>query len=157
MILFSMRTPDFTLLFSTFFYVGFFPFAPGSLASLITLFLSVFLIQNIFLYLILFFGVTFVGFVASDKMEKKLNQKDPSCIVIDEVAGALVAFFLLPVKFSVLMTAFFLFRAFDMFKIYPINKLELLSGGKGVMLDDLLAGLYTNLTIQLALRLAGMS
>ena len=51
----------------------------------------------------------------------------------------------------VMWTAFFLFRAFDMFKIYPINKLEERGGGAGIMLDDIVAGIYTNIIMQIAL------
>ena len=69
--------------------------------------------------------------------------------MIDEVAGMMVAFFLLPVKWPVIITAFFLFRAFDMFKIYPVNKFEGIEGGAGVMMDDLIAGLYTNIVMQI--------
>ncbi len=107
--------------------------------------------SNLTFYILVFFMVTIAGFWASDRMEKIAQKKDPSCIVIDEVAGSFIAFFMLPLDLSVWMTAFFLFRAFDMFKIYPVNKLENLRGGVGVMCDDLLAGLYTNVTMHLAL------
>ena len=59
---------------------------------------------------------------------------------------------MLPVRFPIMITAFFLFRAFDMFKIYPANKFEKLSGGAGVMLDDIIAGIYTNIIMHIALR-----
>ena len=71
--------------------------------------------------------------------------------MIDEVSGMLIAVFLLPVDFKVYLIAFFLFRAFDMFKIYPINKLESLPGGKGIMMDDIVSGLYTNIIMQIVL------
>jgi len=76
--------------------------------------------------------------------------------VIDEVAGVMLAFFLLPLTPAVAVTTFFLFRAFDMFKIYPVNKFEEIEGSAGVMLDDLFAGLYTNITMQIAVRWAGL-
>jgi phosphatidylglycerophosphatase A len=143
-------------LLSTFFYVGNFPLAPGSLASVVGVFLAILLGQTIVIYLIVTFVISGIGFLVSDQMEKLTKSKDPSEIVIDEVAGALIAFFLLPLNWPVVLTTFFLFRAFDMFKIYPVNKLEPIKGGVGVMMDDIVAGLYTNLVMQVAVRLAGV-
>lgn len=145
-----------TKLLATFFYTGYFPVAPGSLATIAGALLSIIFSVNLAGYILAFFMVTIAGFLASDRMEKIAQQKDPSCIVIDEVAGSFIAFFMLPLNIPVWITAFFLFRAFDMFKIYPINKLENLRGGVGVMSDDLLAGLYTNVTMHLALTWLGV-
>jgi len=83
-----------------------------------------------------------------------MGQKDPSCVVIDEVSGIMIAFFMLPMVWPVSIITFFLFRAFDMFKIYPVNKFEEMKGGTGIMMDDIIAGLYTNITMQIAIRLA---
>ena len=142
-----------TKFLATFFYVGYFPLAPGSMASIIGAFLCLILSENIFFYILAFLLITVVGFLAGTPMEKIAKKKDPSCIVVDEVAGSFIAFFMLPLSFPVWVTAFFLFRAFDMFKIYPANKLEEFPGSKGIMLDDLAAGLYTNLTMQAAIHL----
>lgn len=140
---------------ATFFYVGYIPLAPGSVASILGALLSLIFSSNTFLYAVVFGLITSVGFWASTRVEEMTQRKDPSCVVIDEVSGSLIAFFMLPVSFPVYITAFFLFRAFDMFKIYPTNKLEEYPGAKGIMLDDLVAGLYTNLTMQAALYLMG--
>ena len=148
-------SPNFIRLVSTFFYIGYIPIAPGSMATLVSGLLCVVFQNNLFLYLCFFGVVTFLGFNVSGKMEDIQKQKDPSCVVIDEVAGSFVAFFMLPLSFPVFMTAFFLFRAFDMFKIYPINKLEELPGSAGIMLDDLAAGLYTNIVMQIAVYFLG--
>ncbi len=141
---------------STFFYVGNFPVAPGSMASVVGVFISILLADNIFLYVLTFAVVTAAGFIVSGPMEKLMDETDPSCVVIDEVSGVMLAFFLLPMTWSVAFSAFFLFRAFDMFKIYPVNKFEKLHGGTGIMMDDVIAGLYTNLTMHIAIRLAGI-
>ncbi len=85
-----------------------------------------------------------------------MAKKDPPCIVIDEVAGSLIAFFMLPMNWPVFWSTFFVFRAFDMFKIYPANILEKRSGSVGIMMDDIVAGIYTNLIMQIAIRLAGV-
>jgi len=141
---------------STWFYVGNIPGAPGTAASAVAVLMAVIFAPNTFLYVLVAIIVTVLGFKVSGRMEEILDRKDPGCIVIDEVAGIMVAFFLLPLTIPVVITAFFLFRAFDMFKIYPVNKLEKIEGATGVMMDDLIAGLYTNIVMQLAVRWAGI-
>ena len=141
---------------ATFFYVGYAPFASGTAASFVAFFIAILIHSSLLLYILVTGVITYLGFKTSGEMEKLAGQKDPGCIVIDEVAGALIAVFLLPFQWPVLITAFFLFRAFDMFKIYPVNKLESASGSVGVMMDDLVAGLYTNLIMQVAVRWAGI-
>ena len=141
-------------LMATFFYMGYIPVAPGTSASLVGMFFYLIFCQNMVAYVAVFAVVLFLGFLASDLAEQSIGEKDPSCIVIDEVSGVMIAFFMLPFSWPVVFTGFFLFRAFDMFKIYPVNKFEPLPGGVGVMMDDIVAGLYTNVTMHLALWLA---
>ena len=141
---------------ATFFYIGNVPVAPGSLASLAGALFAIVLYGYPFAYVTFFLIITFVGFAVSGRVEKLLGQKDPSCIVIDEVSGILLALFMLPLSPAVVVTTFFLFRAFDMFKIFPVNKFEQLNGALGIMADDLWAGFYTNITMQFALRWAGI-
>ncbi|MBN1870699.1 MAG: phosphatidylglycerophosphatase A [Candidatus Omnitrophica bacterium] len=141
---------------ATWFYVGDIPGAPGTAASAVAVMMAVICAPNLFLYVLIAIIVIALGFKVSGRTEEILGRKDPGCIVIDEVAGIMVAFFLLPITWPVLITAFFLFRAFDMFKIYPVNKFEQIEGGAGVMMDDLIAGLYTNIVMQLAVRWAGI-
>ena len=140
-------------LLATFFYLGDFPVAPGSLASLAGTFLYILTFDNFVGYIALTIIVTVLGFAVSGRMETILKQKDPSCVVIDEVAGVLIAFFLLPLTPAIVITTFFLFRAFDMFKIYPVNKFEQMKGSVGIMTDDLFAGFYTNITMHIAIQL----
>lgn len=128
--------------------------APGTLATFAGLLLAVVLMPVPLLYVLVFAGVTFIGLVMSGPMEEITGRKDPGCIVIDEVAGIMLALFLLPPTAPVLWIAFFLFRAFDMFKIWPADRFESMGGGLGVMADDLVAGLYTNLTMHTALFLS---
>jgi phosphatidylglycerophosphatase A len=143
-------------LLATFFYIGRFPLAPGSMASLAGILLAIVLTPFPVVYMILTLVITAVGFQVSGPMEKLMQEKDPSCVVIDEVAGMLIAFFLLPLNGPVIIAAFFLFRAFDMFKIYPVNKFEKMEGGTGIMMDDLVAGIYTNVIMHIAVRWAGV-
>ncbi len=145
-----------TKLIASFFYIGFFPLAPGSLASAVGVLICVLLHQTLFFYIAVFVLVTALGFMTSGKMEKLMQKEDPSCIVIDEVSGIMISLFLLPITPAVVITTFFLFRAFDMFKIYPVNKFEEIKGGTGVMMDDIVAGIYTNIVMHAAIRLSGI-
>lgn len=142
-------------LLATCFFIGNVPVAPGSLASMAGTLLVIALYGHPGIHVFLFLLITLIGFAVSGRMEKLLGEKDAGCIVIDELSGVLLAFFALPLTPAVILTTFFLFRAFDMFKIYPVNKFERLGGAFGVMADDLWAGLYTNITMQLAIRWAG--
>jgi len=88
--------------------------------------------------------VILVGIWAGSRVERVLGRKDPGVIVIDEVAGMLLSVLLLPLPPSipVLITAFLLFRLFDIWKPFPARESQALTGGMGVMVDDLIAGVY---------------
>ena len=145
----------FSEIISTFFYAGYFPGAPGSFASALAVLLCFLLHQNTGIYILVFIVLTALGFTESSKMEEIKGKKDPGCVVIDEVSGMMIACFLLPFTWPVVWSTFFLFRAFDMFKIYPGNIFESVGGSKGIMMDDIIAGIYTNITMHIAIRLAG--
>lgn len=151
-----MISKAFIRISATFFYLGYFPMASGTFASIFGALLAFMLHDNLFFYLLGGIVISLLGYATSGKMEDLQGQKDPSCVVIDEVAGAFIAFFLLPFKWPIILTAFFLYRAFDMFKVYPLNKIEDLGGAVGIMGDDLMAGLYTNIIMHIALRWAGL-
>ena len=87
-------------------------------------------------------GVILVGLWASARVERGLGRKDPGVIVIDEVAGMMVSVLFVPRTWPVLISAFFLFRLFDIWKPFPARESQVLSGGLGVMIDDLIAGVY---------------
>ncbi|MBF0479249.1 MAG: phosphatidylglycerophosphatase A [Candidatus Omnitrophica bacterium] len=141
-------------LISTFFYTGYFPVGSGTFASFIAMLLALSLSSHLIAYVAVGTIFTILGFVYSGRMEFLEGKKDPGCVVIDEVAGIFLTFFLLPLKYPVIITAFFLFRAMDMFKLYPANKFEQLGGGLGIMMDDVFAGFYANIVMQIAIRLA---
>jgi len=140
---------------TSFLGLGYFPMAAGSIASAIGGLAAYYLAGHLLIYVLLFALVTWAGFAFSGQMEKIKKEKDPSCIVIDEVSGAMIAFFMLPMSWPVFWTTFFVFRAFDMCKIYPADIYEQKPGAVGVMSDDIIAGIYTNLIMQAAIRLAG--
>lgn len=147
----------FAKIVATFFYIGEMPIAPGTLASFAGVLISIAASHSIVLYIGIFVVLLGVGFFAADKVEKMIGTHDPSCVVIDEVIGIMLALFLLPITPKVLIIAFFLFRAFDMFKIYPANHLERIKGGVGIIADDLLAGLYTNILMHFLIRITGIA
>lgn len=94
-------------------------------------------------------GVLLAGVAASGKTEKDLKVKDPSCVVIDEVLGMGVSLLWVPREWPYIVMAVILFRIFDIWKPYPIQRLEKLPGGWGIMLDDLLGGIYANVWVQI--------
>jgi phosphatidylglycerophosphatase A len=96
------------------------------------------------LLLVVIFAVSAAGTWAATRAEKLLGKKDPGAVVVDEVAGQLVAFLLVPwgAPWWVIVAAFVAFRVFDIWKPYPVRRLESLGGGLGIMADDLLAGFY---------------
>ena len=140
---------------ATVFGIGYLPFAPGTWATVAGVAIAYYLGNSLFVYTVLLFVLLVLGIMTSGLLEKQLGQKDPGIVVIDEVVGVMIALWGLPLIWSVMISGFFLFRAFDMFKIYPINKLEAQSGGWGIMLDDCMAGVYTNIILRIALRCAG--
>ncbi|MEI6437581.1 MAG: phosphatidylglycerophosphatase A [Candidatus Omnitrophota bacterium] len=140
---------------ATFGYIGHFPAAPGTMASAAGVGLAFLLRDHVFWYVAVFAVVTVLGFLTAGIVEKMEGKKDPGCVVIDEVSGMMISLFGIPLSWPVMLVGFFLFRAFDMFKIYPANKLEDMGGGTGIMCDDIAAGIYANITLQVALRLAG--
>lgn len=141
-----------TKLFSTFFYVGYFPLAPGTAASAIGLLLYVLLRSNIWVYVLVTMAVTGLGFLIGGRAERIFNRHDPSEVVIDEVSGILIALFLFPFKIPLAILAFFVFRGLDAFKPPPADSWEKLPGSLGIMLDDIAAAIYTNIVFQLAFR-----
>ena len=89
----------------------------------------------------------------STKAAGILKQKDPQVIVIDEIVGFVAANFLAPPRLSALLWSFVLFRFFDIAKVFPTNRLEQLPGGAGIVLDDVMAGLYALISLRLLLKI----
>jgi phosphatidylglycerophosphatase A len=135
-------------------YIGFIPGAPGTYASFATtiLYFSIYHINGRILpalHLSAVCLITLAGVLASAEISRRTGREDPSFIVIDEVAGQLLTFLFLPVNSMNLLLGFVAFRVFDMWKPFPIRKLESFEGGVGVMADDLLAGIYGNAVLHL--------
>ena len=144
----------FNLLFITFFKIGKIKFAPGTIASLITCLLFL-LIINFFNIVILFFCTLFIAlysFIAINNSFDSFDSQDPQEIVIDEVVGQMLPLLAIPIYENLYMApkeyycaaAFVLFRLFDILKPFPINYVDNnTQGSLGVMLDDIIAGVFT--------------
>ena len=142
---------------------GFFPWAPATLASLIVTVAYFFLPAtyftsptNLWAQAAVLAVVSLIGVVTATLAEHQLGL-DAGPIVIDEVAGMVVTYLLVPLpealvpRLAVLGLGFFLFRVFDIFKPWPVDKIQNLPGGYGIMADDLLAGLYANVALRLGI------
>ncbi len=95
-------------------------------------------------------AVTAIGIPAATRVARQLGKKDPSCVVIDEVAGQMIALIGAPLHWKSLLAGLILFRAFDIVKPPPLRRLERLPEGAGIMLDDVGAGLYALALLQAA-------
>jgi len=141
--------------------VGYLPLMPGTFGSLLSvyifivfsrLFVGRFLVAAVLVAIVV---VTVAGIWAGTKTEELSGRKDPGKVVIDEVAGQLIA--LLPLTFFVswpivaVIISFILFRFFDIVKPYPANQLQELEGGLGIMCDDLIAGAYAGIITAIAM------
>jgi phosphatidylglycerophosphatase A len=127
---------------------GLAPVAPGSVGSAVAA-LLLWLIPFSRLGLLAFLvAVTVAGIWAASRVEQLLGARDPGAIVIDEVAGLTLALLAVPRTLPVVVVAFLLFRIFDVVKPFPARPAERLPGGLGVVLDDLVAGLYTLIVLQ---------
>lgn len=157
---------DYVALALATFGVGFIPIAPGTWGSAVGValfwavaalgswvfsagtlygigFVSEVAVRNLVL-LVAIAIVTFSGIWAASRVERSTGRKDPGIVVVDEVAGQLIVYLLLPISFGpwTLVAGFIAFRVFDIWKPYPIRNLEKLESGLGIMADDILAGVY---------------
>jgi len=134
-------------------FAGYAPLAPGTAGTLAAIPLYFFLSRlSPLYYVVIVLGSIYVAIWASDRAEVFLQSRDCRHIVIDEMVGFLVAMFMIPSSVKNILLGFFLFRAFDIIKPFPIRALEeRVRGGYGVVLDDIVAGIYTNLIIHLLL------
>jgi phosphatidylglycerophosphatase A len=156
--------------------VGYIPLAPGTWGSLVAVvfylilhgawfphtdispevYVPTFLLVQLGIIVV----VTLVGTWAASRTERVSGRKDPGKVVVDEVAGQLIALMAVPAGLWTglpvpVIVAFILFRFFDIVKPYPANKLERIPGGLGIMADDLVAGLYAYLGVIL-MRVVGL-
>jgi phosphatidylglycerophosphatase A len=138
-------------------YLGYVPLLPGTAGSVLGLVLGILLAplwRHSPAAFLMLFGVLFTGAcLIAGAAEKLYGKHDASLIVIDEVFGMIAAMCFNPAGWIPLLAAFALFRLFDIVKPWPASYFDQMSGGAGVMLDDLAAGIYANLVLQIVRRL----
>ena len=137
---------------TSFFYLGHSPFMPGTMGSLAGLVIYYLVKDREVLYaftLLFLFGL---GVLFAGEAEKIYKRKDASMIVIDEACGMLLALFFVPYNLFLVVLGFFLFRIFDILKPPPAKRMEKLTGSMGIMFDDIVAALYTNVILQIVAR-----
>lgn len=138
---------------ATGFYVGNIPFAPGTFGSLLGLPLC-FILAGIQLPPAIVAVVLFSGLAVwvSNNAARALKRKDPGCIVIDEIAGMMVTLIGVPVHLTSVIIGFILFRILDIVKPFPIRMIDKrLSGGLGIVADDVVAGIFANMLTRISL------
>ncbi|MCA9730999.1 MAG: phosphatidylglycerophosphatase A [Deferribacteres bacterium] len=144
---------------------GYFPIAPGTAGSALAILCLVPVSDfSSVTFVLVTLLISWIGIMSAAFMENSLGIEDPSIVVIDEIAGILFSVAFLPANWLTLMLAFFLFRLFDIIKPWPCRQAEKSGewltqhypengwlaknkGGIGIMLDDILAGIYTNMVI----------
>jgi len=140
---------------SSFFFTGYIPVAPGTWASLLAVLIWLIIPVNLlFIKILLVVCLFIIGIIVAGLSERYSGTIDPSYIVIDEVAGMWLALLLFPQnqasnRLPLIFLTFCIFRLFDITKVFPINKCEKLPGGFGIMLDDIVAGIFTAIVMNL--------
>ena len=149
----EMRSSGFWRWVATCSYAGYAPIAPGTAGTAVTLPFAWVLqeIGSLPLSLAVIVVSYFVGVKAANVVESQLSEKDPSMVVIDEWVGMLITVVGLSLSISGFVLAFLLFRAMDILKPFPGRRAESLPAGTGIMLDDVIAGIYAHLLMRLAL------
>jgi phosphatidylglycerophosphatase A len=145
-----MKSNRFLLFFAAGFGAGYSPIAPGTAGTLLSIPIYLVLSRIPFpLYELTLVTFFFLSSWISDQAQRYWGKKDDPRIVIDEMMGFLITMLWLPKTTLFIVLGFFLFRFFDIVKPPPIRILERVKGGYGVVLDDVLAGIYANIILQI--------
>ncbi len=137
---------------ATGFYSGKLPFMPGTWGSILATVLVFITYRLGYIFQVSLIFATFaLGVIASEEVSRELKDSDPDCVVIDEFLGIELTFFLLKPTLLQALIGLLIFRAIDIFKPYPIKKFEKLPGGLGIMADDAVAGVFSNVLLRLVL------
>lgn len=136
-------------MFVSVFGIGFIPFASGTFGSLAGLVIGYALnLINYNLFFLIIPMLFILGVIASNTYQKQTGEKDSSVIVIDEVVGQLIAMMFVMDDYVLVFISFIIFRLFDIYKPWPASYADKkMTGGFGVMLDDVFAGIYTAIFI----------
>ncbi|MGD9974619.1 MAG: phosphatidylglycerophosphatase A [Desulfatirhabdiaceae bacterium] len=148
-----MSIPNRVILFlATGCHSGYFPVASGTAGSVVGLFPAFFLSTiNLGAATVVCAIFMLAAVWIADQAEKIIRKKDSGLIVIDEIAGMMVTLLGLPFTLPMTLAGFFLFRVMDILKPFPINYLERkVPGGAGVVIDDVVAGIFCNILLRIA-------
>jgi phosphatidylglycerophosphatase A len=129
--------------------IGYVPWAPGTFGSLVGLLLWYFVPASPAFQVGAIVTVFLLGAWSGGLAERHFQSTDPSHVILDEVLGMWITLLFNPVGWQGAVIAFVLFRAFDVLKPYPADRLERLHGGFGVMADDAMAAIYANMALRL--------
>ncbi|MFW5860993.1 MAG: phosphatidylglycerophosphatase A [Spirochaetota bacterium] len=141
-------------------YTGYSPVMSGTAGTLLAVLIYIIeqqllgsygCLANVLIVLVLLYP----SFRLAESGESFFGKKDASEIVIDEIIGFWIAMLFLPYNWVMVLMAFVLFRFFDIMKPFPINRLQKLRGGVGIMVDDIVAGIYTNIILWMLVLFAG--
>lgn len=155
----SSRAPLWSTLTATFFGIGYMRPGPGTWASATTMLLWAALAYHLPLaartpvLITLAIVITLVGIPAATRVARATAIKDPSFVVIDEVAGQLISLIAVPLAWKTFLAGLILFRVFDILKPPPVRQLERLPEGTGIVVDDVAAGICALAVMQLILHL----
>ena len=136
-------TKKYTIYFCTLFNLGFISSMPGTLGSLVAIPFGYIVLKNYGIWTLIFTTIILiiVSFILISKYLQTNETNDPQEVIIDEFIGQLIALIFISDNIIDLFICFFLFRLFDILKIFPVNKAEKIPGAFGVMADDIVAGL----------------
>ncbi|AHF97367.1 phosphatidylglycerophosphatase [Desulfurella acetivorans A63] len=138
---------------ATVFGIGYTAYAPGTMGSLFGILIYMFLKEtSLSIYALTVSCLFVIGTIASEIVESAYNIKDPSFIIIDEVVGMLVTLMFVGYSFWAVWLGFLFFRIIDISKVPPLNFLERISGGLGIMLDDLVGGFMAGILLYIIFR-----
>ena len=157
----AARKSPLSWLIATFFYIGYMHPGPGTWASGATVllwFLAAHAIPpgwQIPVAALAAAAIALIGIPPSTVVARESGREDPGFVVIDEVAGQMIALIGAPLSWKYLIAGFILFRSFDIAKPFPLRRLEKLPAGLGIMMDDVGAGLYALVLLQLWLYFTG--
>lgn len=125
------------------FYLGYSPVAPGTIGSLLGLGIYILMRGFPVLYILVTVLLFILGFLVCTRAEEVFGEKDSRHIIIDEVAAICLIYLFVRPEWPSVIAAFAIFRFFDIMKIPPARQAEKISGGKSIMLDDIVAAFYT--------------
>lgn len=145
----------FAKIIATFFGIGYWPLAPGTMASFLVILIYKYYLWawNWPVYLGFLVLVFIFGAHASSVYAETIKKEDPRSVVVDEVLGQLIVVFRMPPTWPLLIASFLLFRILDILKPYLIKKFENFPRGWGIMMDDVVSGVCAGILINLYLLL----